>query len=180
MKLIVIEGGDGTGTTTHADTLAVALCRGGYAALAYHHPPHPPGCTHWERSLHYALARAKVCSKLRETDTVLVADRWYHSTWAYTAALTGEPVRVSMLGLSLYEDSILPPITLAVMLDAPDEVLDARLRARGRDPTADERVIRNGYRGYLAGSMDAIVDTAAPCEAVGARLLELSLAALRA
>lgn len=180
MKLIVIEGGDGTGTTTHADTLAVALCRGGYEALAYHHPPHPPGCTHWERSLHYALERARVCRKLRDTDTVLVADRWYHSTWAYTAALTRESVRAVMLGLSLYEDSILPPITLAVMLDAPDEVLDARLRARGRDPTADERVIRNGYREYLAGSMEAIVDTAAPYEAVGSRLLDLSLSALRA
>ena len=98
----------------------------------------------------------------------------------YTAALAGESVRAVMLGLSLYENSILPPITLAVMLDAPDEVLDARLRARGRDPTADERVIRNGYRGYLAGSMEAIVDTAAPYDEVGARLLELSLAALRA
>lgn len=182
MKLIVLEGCDGTGTTTHAEALAGALCREGYTGLSYHHPPHPSGCTHWERSLHYALERARVCRKLRDTDrdTVLVADRWYHSTWSYTAVLTREPVRVAMLGLSLYENSILPPITLAVMLDASDEVLDARLRERGRETTADERTIRNGYREYLAGSMESVVDTAAPCEEVGARLLELSLAALRA
>lgn len=180
MKLIVLEGCDGTGTTTHADSLAGALCREGYPGLSYHHPPHPSGCTHWERSLHYALERARVCRKLRDTDTVLVADRWYHSTWAYTAVLTREPVRVAMLGLSLYENSILPPITLAVMLDASDEVLDARLRKRGRETTADERTIRNGYREYLAGSMEHVVDTEAPCDGVGARLLELSLAALRA
>jgi thymidylate kinase len=41
MKLIVLEGTDGSGKSHHTDALAARLHAAGIAAESYHHPPAP-------------------------------------------------------------------------------------------------------------------------------------------
>ena len=75
MKLIVIEGCDGTGTSTHTESLAYSLREVGYTTVEFHHPPPPKGCSPWTRVSHYASERSKLVDQYGATDTVVVADR---------------------------------------------------------------------------------------------------------
>lgn len=173
MKLIVIEGCDGTGTTSHADALAEGLNRQGYPARPYHHPPHRTGAGDWERSLHYARERAEMVS--RPYDGVWVCDRWYPSTQVLAHTVREESVRERMLALTELERGYLPVPLLTVVLDAPEEVLDARLRARGEAVTERDRILRSLYR---ALPCDARVDTRGYAAEVRAELFALALASV--
>lgn len=177
MKLIVLEGCDGTGTSTNAKKLGEALQREGYKTLVYHHPPHRPGAGDWERSLHYARERAEMVTRTAD-DTVVVADRWVYSTGAIAKTLDGE-VRGRLLALTALERQSLPTPTLIVLLDAPDAVLDERLTARGESLPPHRGELRRVYRESIVMTCDVTVNTSMEAEAVAGRLLKLALENLR-
>lgn len=179
MNLIVIEGCDGTGTTTHTERLGYALARelGEDRVRYYRHPPHRPGAGDWERSLHYARERAEMISR-EEEGRIIVCDRWVHSTDAL--ALTSSAPNLSrMQELSTLERLSLPVPILAVLLDAPDAVLDERLRARGESIPPWTRELRRAYREGVARICDATINTAGDVARVAERLLYLALGALK-
>lgn len=177
MKIIVIEGCDGTGTSTHAEKLGYALARelGGDRVRIYRHPPHRPGAGDWERSLHYARERAEMVA--REEDRVIVCDRWVSSTDALALTFSGS-VRQRMLGLTALERVSLPTPVLTVMLDAPDAVLDERLLARGEAIPPWARELRRAYREDIARGCDAVLSTAGDSARVIDCLLFLAKVAL--
>jgi len=177
MRLIVLEGCDGTGTSTNAKKLGEALQREGYKTLVYHHPPHRPGAGDWERSLHYARERAEMVTRTAD-DTVVVADRWVYSTDAIAMTLDGD-VRGRLLALTALERMFLSSPILVVLLDAPDAVLDERLTARGESPPPQRGELRRVYREDIARVCDVTVDTSGDAGAVSERLLALALGAVR-
>lgn len=178
MKLIIIEGCDGTGTTTHTERLGYALARelGSDRVRIYRHPPHRPGAGDWERSLHYARERAEMVAR-EEEGRVIVCDRWVPSTDAIALTLSGS-VRQRMLGLTALERASLPAPILTVLLDAPDKVLEERLRARGEEIPPWARELRRVYREEIARMCDVTLNTAGDIGRVAERLLALSKAAL--
>lgn len=68
--LIVLEGSDGSGKTTHAERLATALSMGARVARAWHHPPPRTDTSYAQRARHFADARRRF---LAETVIALVA-----------------------------------------------------------------------------------------------------------
>ena len=176
MNLIVLEGCDGTGTSTNAKKLGEALQREGYKTLVYHHPPHRPGGGDWERSLHYARERAEMATRTAD-DTVVVADRWVYSTDAIAMTLDGD-VRGRLLALTALERMFLSSPILVVLLDASDAVLDERLTARGESLPPHRGELRRVYRESIAMTCDVTVNTAGDSGRVSDRLLSLAKAAL--
>lgn len=178
MKIVVIEGCDGAGTSTHTEKLGYALARelGGDRVRFYRHPPHRPGAGDWERSLHYARERAEMVAR-EEEGRVVVCDRWVSSTDALALTFSGT-VRQRMLGLTALERGSLPTPILTVLLDAPDAVLDERLRARGEEIPPWARELRRVYREDIARGCDVVLSTAGDSGRVADRLLALAKAAL--
>jgi thymidylate kinase len=181
MRLIVLEGCDGSGTTSHARALVESLRSHGYLVAEFHHPRHLAHDTDWSRSLHYALERAHFVMHNGPID-VAVADRWWHSneSLAYTFE---DPLRSSILDLCHLEKANLPNPLLTMMLDAPDVVLDARLKD-GRSLDAWEarmdhaRKLRAVYREEIAQECQGVFNTDGSKEEVQARILKLTLRAL--
>lgn len=177
MKLIILEGCDGTGTTTHAEKLGYALQREGHPVWIYRHPPHRPGAGDWERSLHYARERAEMVSRT-EDDTVVIADRWVHSTEAIAMILASE-VRGRLLALTALERGFLPSPILTVLLNAPDAVLDERLTARGEYLPPYRGELRRSYGTYIAPMCDVTVSSDRDVGEVEASLLKYAREALK-
>lgn len=175
MTLIVIEGCDGTGTTTHTEKLGYALAAtlGDDRVRVYRHPPHRPGAGDWERSLHYARERAEMIAREGE-GRIIVCDRWVHSTDAIALALRGDPIGSRMLALSALERATLPQPVLTVMLDAPDAVLDARLTARGEPLSPLTKTLRGVYRASIGPRCDAVLSTSDDADAVKGRLVTMA------
>lgn len=179
-RVIVLEGPDGCGKTAHTDALAMALRARGISARSFHHARPPQGATPYEAALHYAAERAGL---LRRTQCdVIVADRWHTSTGVLASALrcTGSDPRVThaMALICEAEDdgfSLAGTALTEVYLDAPDDVLDARLAARGTPATDLDWEIRAAYR-RITGPR---VLTEGPREEVAAQLTATVLVALR-
>lgn len=181
-RVIILEGPDGCGKTAHTDLLADALRVNGISARSFHHSRPSHGASRFEAALHYAKERQ---SLLRMTQCdVIVADRWRLSTEVLGDALrilsTGptDPLRVESLALRRFADverQALPDDGVLVMLTAPDEVLDARLAARGTPATELDRAIREVY----ARHHEALLLTEGPREEVAAQLTAAVLIALR-
>ena len=174
MIVIILEGPDGCGKTAHTDALAMSLRERGISARSFHHARPPQGASHYEAALHYAAERAGL---LRRTQCdVIVADRWHTSTSVLATALrrTGaslDTVR-ALETLSASEDLGYAGVTLReILLTAPDDVLDARLAARGTPVTELDRAIRAAY-GRIAAPR---VTTEGPREDVAAHLVDLAL-----
>lgn len=178
MKIVVIEGCDGTGTSTHAEKLGYALARelGSDRVRFYRHPPHRPGAGDWERSLHYARERAEMIAR-EEEGRIIVCDRWVSSTDALALTFSGT-VRQRMLGLTALERAALPIPILTVLLDAPDAVLDERLLARGESIPPWAGALRRVYREDIARVCDVVLSTAGDGGRVADRLLSFAKAAL--
>ena len=181
-RYLIVEGADGTGTTTHADLLAVALRAEGIDARAFHHVAPRLGDV-WRDALAYASQRAALVAA--PPAEVVVCDRWHTSTFVEAEALAAtcgiDEARAAlsnaMLKLRRAEAGVLPPSALEVVLDAPDDVLDARLGARGESASKIDHARRSVYR-WIARDLVRI-DTARPVAEVTRELLELALAALR-
>jgi len=146
--LLVIEGTDGTGTTTHAHGLATALSIRGYRARSWGHQ-RPASRDPWVCALDYAAQRAQLLAdNASEGDLVLCVDRWWHT--AHVEALCEPEGYDRSRFASLARAEALHPIApaLVVVLDASDAMLDARMRERQppEEPDARDRERRRLYR----------------------------------
>ena len=176
MIVFVLEGPDSCGKTLHADALAMSLRERGISARSFHHARPPQGASHYEAALHYAAERAGL---LRRTQCdVIVADRWHTSTSVLATALrhTGGDVCTTRALRLLCEAedhgfALAGAVVREVYLTAPDDVLDARLAARGTPATELDRAIRAAY-GRIAAPR---VTTEGPREDVAAHLVDLAL-----
>lgn len=178
MKLIVIEGCDGTGTSTHTESLANALRELGYPTVEFHHPPPPKGCSPWTRVSHYASERSKLVDQYGGTDTVVVADRWYHSTSTFSHSLADQSLRMRLNLLVTMEKHTLPAPVMLAVLDASDAELDRRLTKRGEVVRPSDTVQREAYRKTVCPHATLTLDTEQSRDVVRGRLLELSLVSL--
>jgi thymidylate kinase len=181
MKLIVLEGTDGSGKSHHTDALAARLHAAGIAAESYHHPPAPTRDP-YRAALHYATARAEFC-QWAPSRLVYVVDRWIESTvavgWTLDAK-THKAERNALWRLATAERAILPAASLVVVLDTTDDELDRRLLTRGHSVTDVDRACRAVYRDpSVLGPWGAVrVDTSGDVAAVETRLLAMALARL--
>jgi len=144
--LLVIEGADGTGSTTHAHGLATALSVRGFRALSWQHE-RPTSRDPWVCALDYAMQRAQLLERhASEHDLVLCLDRWWHT--AHVEALCNpegyDRSRFASLARAEALHSISP--ALLVVLDASDATLDARMALRGETPDARDAQRRMLYR----------------------------------
>lgn len=179
---LALEGVHGAGKSTLADELADALTRGGIVAKSFHHAaPHPMlHRTPWQRALHYAQQRADLVAAdeelhhTPEAPRVVVCDRWSLSTSVDIAAGLLQP-KNAMQRLVDAEELCLPKAQY-VILDAPREVLHARILARGEELNAkalDD--VRSRYLAFARANRTPVVDTSRPREDVIAQLMSLAV-----
>jgi dTMP kinase len=198
MKLIVLEGLDGAGTTTQAARLVAALRAGGRAAHATREPSDGPigrllremlGGRHapvdaTTMSLLFAADRADHLAREIEPQlaagTVVISDRYYHSSLAYL----GTGVERAWIA-TLNARARRPDLT--IFLEIAPEVGEARRRAAGRpdelyDRLETQRRVAAGYREVMAelGAVEkiAIVDGGRDLDAVAAEVLARALEVL--
>lgn len=176
---LALEGCHGTGTSTHADALAEALRAEHFAAQAYHHPRHPDGCAGAARVAWYAGARAQLAA--HPIAPIVVMDRGPMSGVVYATSVCGRG-RAERNDAALYDMMSWHCYRRlrSILLDAADDLLDARIAARGERPEAFHEE-RRGWRS-LARSFDVskigdeelalrCIDTGRPVEVVRADLL---------
>lgn len=178
MKLIVIEGCDGTGTSTHTESLASALRELGHTTVEFHHPPPPKGCSPWTRVSHYASERSKLVDLYGGTDTVVVSDRWYHSTSTFSHTVADPNLRMRLNLLVTMEKHTLPAPVMLAVLDASDAELDRRLTKRGEVVRPTDAVQREAYRLTVCPDATVTLDTEQSRDVVREKLLRVSLTAL--
>ncbi|MBK7823254.1 MAG: hypothetical protein IPJ61_19920 [Tessaracoccus sp.] len=190
--LLVIEGPDGVGKSTHVQALVQGLEVRLDMALNVVSWAHPRfiGDDPWQRALWYAQSRARFASDVRAgryDDFVVVIDRWYFSTLVasdvdeFRAHCPGEhapalldDLRFGMQWLCRAEMSALPPVRV-ILLDAPSEVIVKRLQDRG-EKVLDGNVSaqRCAYVGVMQATRAAVVNTADAPEVSRARILEIA------
>lgn len=170
-RILVLEGPDGCGKSTHADRLAAALRAEGVDAVAFHHTK-PADADPVLAALDYAAQRRRLV--LTPPAAVIVADRWSQSTWCLGKATEG---RSSLCSLAAAESDWVESVALR-LLEAPDDVLDARLAARGTPATEADRRLRDAYRGW-GEHFTGTVDTSRPADDVAAELLAWARGVLR-
>ena len=179
-RLLILEGADATGTSTHARALAAALCDEGITARAFHHPRARTDATPYGRALHYAVAREALVAALDHdaAPAVIVCDRWYQSTEveAYVLSRTAPDLARAFDRLATADQYALPRPVLVVVLHANPLTLNARMTARGETPTHDDGLRRWAYDYEIIA--DLRVSTDAPAADVTARLLAAALHAL--
>lgn len=137
--LLVIEGTDATGTTTHACGLATTLTIRGHRARFWSHQ-RPASRDPWVCALDYAEQRAHLLAdNASEGDLVLCVDRWWHT--AHVEGLCEPEGHERSRFASLARAEALHPVSpsLLVVLDAADAVLDARMAARRPPEVPDAR-----------------------------------------
>lgn len=142
-RIIVIEGTEATGTTTHVRDLAEGLRASGYRVLAHHHEAATDATAH-ARALDYATQRAVIADAASDWRFVVVTDRWWHT--AHVEALLATDDRPGLLALAQAEALLLPVPMLVAVLTAEDATLDARMILRGETPTDADRARRALYR----------------------------------
>lgn len=174
MQLIVLEGPDGTGKSTHADALADALREHGVDALSWHHEK-PASIDPWLTAIEYARQRRAFCVSAH-SGTTYVVDRWWWSTAAEGFAREGE-WSIEMVhaygDLSRAERKALCVPIVTIFLDASDAVIDARLAKRGTPATALDYRKRGAYRFFSQNEHVSVVRTDAPKADVQRALLNL-------
>jgi len=132
--LVVLDGPHGAGITTQTERVQDRLTQTRGSVVAWHHPaPEPEDADDpWRRALHFAAARARLVAVLRAAPpAVLIVDRWVTSTTADALAMDPGTERTQLLGLAHAEAQGLPREHLVAVLDASEESLRWRLRARG-------------------------------------------------
>ena len=180
-RFLLVEGGHGAGTSTHADALAAALAARGIDAVSWHHPRHPDGAEGLERVVHYERSRVwtRDWRDPRELHAVYVLDRGPWSGLAYARSLEAADTRrldsghsVAAMELALWW--LDAPVAY---LDAADATLDARLLLRGEDPAASHGE-RAQWRRLAAAEGWPVVATDGDRDGVTRALLTWALRAL--
>lgn len=183
--LIVLEGPDGVGKSAHAARLVASLRARGIDARLFQHVGPGRGAGLVEAALHFALERAVMLRT--EKAPVVVADRWLVSNMVAFKGATDQGEVAALRGIVEAEMAVTPEPRLGVLLAASGEVLDARLRARGAEPSPREMQDREVYAFFVERARadgdymprnGAVVDTARPQDEVAAEILALTLRAL--
>ena len=178
-RVLVLEGCDGCGKSSHADRLAAALRAEGHNARAFHHTK-PADADPILAALDYAAQRRRLV--LNPPASVIVADRWAWSTWALGRALmmqSGSAIGATLTSLATAEMpvSYVPHGIAIAALEAPSEVLNARLAARRTPATEMDELLREAYG--LLGPGGRRIDTSRPADVVAAELLAWARGVLR-
>lgn len=188
-RFVVLEGIDGSGTTTQAHALVGAIEAAGGQAIYTREPsdgpvgayirtilrgeqPHTPGestlaalfaadrLDHWDREIAPALSSG--CD--------VICDRYVLSSMAYQGVMTGDEAWVTALNRQA------APADLTLLLDLPPREAAHRRAARGEaeeryEPDATQQAVAAAYR-RLAPAVDArVIDGARPRQTVTAELL---------
>lgn len=159
--IIAIEGPDGVGKTTHVKNAVEHLRAYGIAARAFHHTrPHADCIVLAARG--YAWQRSILLDGMRDSD-VVIANRWYWSTYAASASVPDDQTEDALIDIARAERDSQPGHCRieTIVLDAPSDVLDARLSARGEMLPDDREYIRRYYRDATI-SRRMRVDTTTP------------------
>lgn len=182
-RILVLEGPDGCGKSTHADRLAAALRAESVDAVAFHHAK-PADADPVLAALDYAAQRRRLV--LAPPAAVIVADRWTPSTWCLGYALSqmsggtdAEALRVgrALRSIAKMESRLLPPCS-AVWLHALYCDLRARLAARGTPSTPTDKAMRDAYFEWWRARVSRF-DTSRPADVVAAELLAWARVVLR-
>ena len=159
---VVIEGSNGAGKTTLLNNLKEkgyeALSSPNGTDLARLLRPACRGVAPWEginKKIQFLLFSAarydEYVQLVHSSPNVVVADRWWTSTYVYQCVLQG--ISVEFMEHTIHEDE---EIDLVVILDGDDEVLlDRMRREREKNPshgkctwTKDEDALKNLMRIY--------------------------------
>jgi len=154
-RIIALEGPDYVGKTTFARRLLILLNDRNIPTRVHTHAPPPEGAGRWRTALHFALERARIAEEIAadaQTE-VHIIDRWTLSSGVRLRALWelqhlhgtefgGSAPRERLHGA---EVDARPTVDM-VILDAPDDVLDARAAIRGAVRTELERAEARDYR----------------------------------
>lgn len=183
--ILALVGPEGVGKSSHAKALASALRAHGVPATSFHHPPPPPPLCDdpFGRALWHWTQRTKVGLEARRNPPrVIIADRWWESTLAF-AVVQATDVATRMINaveqeIDAWTTASFAPVE-SLLLDAPDEVLDARTIARGAKASAIDlhprtAEMRRWYRTVPVTDGWRRVDTS--CEREEVRLVLLSKA----
>lgn len=152
--LVVFEGPDGVGKSTVVDGVISRLRQQGMAVEKFAHR-NPASTDPYERALDFATQRREFIASIK-SDAIVIADRWQWSTDALFSGLTNPPDRNTIREPDIgwdpapaYDEVIINrpgPVRVArIVLDASDDVLDARLKARG-EMTPYQHAERAYYR----------------------------------
>lgn len=187
--ILALVGPEAAGKSSHARALAASLRAQSIPATSFHHPPPPPPLCDdpFGRALWYWQQRVKVGLETRRcTPRVIVADRWWESSLAFGVV---QPLDVAArMGLAVEQE--IDAWTTAqfacvesILLDAPDDVLDARTVARGAEASAIDlhprtAEMRAWYRDAAHREGWKQVDTSGPRDEVRATLLDRVLETL--
>lgn len=137
---LALDGPDGGGHSTHADLLAEALRDHGVDAIAWHHPVHPKGAKGSDRVQHYIEARNALRAHMEHD--VCVMDR---SPWAGVVHARASHQGAASEATAMQEITEHWQALYVIFLDAPDAILDERLRKRGEAPK-DNHAEREQWR----------------------------------
>lgn len=122
-RIVAVEGGHGAGK----DVLAAALAKA-IGAERFQHDRPADGATVWEAALYYALQRAVMLRELSvDGVTLIVSSRWSWSTGVLASVLDDEALRL----LRQAERAAVRDPLVTLVCDAPEDVLRARVEARG-------------------------------------------------
>jgi dTMP kinase len=197
-RLIVIEGGDGTGKTTQTEKLCVALAAGGREILHVREPGSTelgekvramlldlPAAGEAEVSPYaetflYMAARAQLFSEVlepaRDAGRLVLLERFYYSTYAYQGAGLGMDRELILRMGETAVGHVRPDVVLLFDMDPADSFrrLGAgRDRVESRDIDYHRRV-RDGFLelAELNGDIFRVIDAAGTPEEVHERVLE--------
>lgn len=185
--IVALEGADAVGKSAHAGRLVEhlkSLCPVGLASFV--HPPPPQRApTLFERAVWYATRRAILgesvtCSRV---PILVVSNRWWWST-TMLACFQPEVLPIAEAEESAWKAAPAVPV-VTVLLDAPDEVLDARVAERARegraspiDADARQPTLRLAYRAAANLGGWPVVTTEGDFEATALRVLRAVIGAL--
>jgi dTMP kinase len=184
MPLIVFEGIDGCGKTTQVERLKQRLQKAGINAK---HLREPGGTALGERQrdllldpatqacataelFGYLQARAQLCheviSPALQNGTLIILDRFYHSTLAYQAYGLGLDLTAVRAAINLAIGTVTPDVVLWLAVD-PAEAQRRRAAARGQDRIearglAYQEKVHHGYQALVASDGLIKIDATAP------------------
>ena len=171
MKFIVLEGPDGSGKTTLANSLVEYFNQNTSYQAKYVSPlddetigkpiksliTQAKGAIDGYRQTEIALIVASMVGMLEkhgtdDENTILICDRWILSTYVYQAIAKEQPIQFIQQWVELVNKLRQPDLVL--VLDLPDEKLDERMQKRGVDKNDKfeakefQARVRQGYRNY--------------------------------
>ncbi len=188
MPLIVFEGIDGCGKTTQVERLKKRLSSMGVKAL---HLREPGGTALGERQrdllldpatqacptaelFGYLQARAQLCHEIitpaLKAGSLVILDRFYHSTLAYQAYGLGLDITSVRAAINLAIGPVKPDVVLWLNVD-PAEAGRRRAAARGQDRIearglAYQQKVHDGYLALVTSDGLITVDAAADADQI--------------